>query len=239
MALAYTLHAGSGDPDGAATWQGHPTEAERIYRILKRAILAGELPPGVPLQEVRLATELGASRTPVREAFRRLEGDGLLTISPRRGAFVQQPTARDFFDVRQLRLILEPAAARLAASLVDEADVRDLQARLAAIAAERPSESDFAALDALDRSLHSTVAIATQNARMRQILQSLNDMMQILREKDMRLRHREMHASIGEVLTALAARDGDAAEAAMRRHVGAFSLPKSSPAPGSTGGVPA
>jgi DNA-binding GntR family transcriptional regulator len=99
VALAYKPHAFSDDSDDADSAAappvsslarpGRPTEAERVYWALKRAILAGELPPGVPLQEARLTAELGTSRTPIREAFRRLEGDGLLTVSLRRGAFVQ------------------------------------------------------------------------------------------------------------------------------------------------------
>ncbi len=227
MALVYKPHAEREDHDAAsdegAPWPERLTESERIYRTLKRAILAGELPLGVPLQEVRLAGELGSSRTPIREAFRRLEGDGLLSITPRRGAYVQQPTARDFLDVNELRLLLEPAAARKAAALINAASTRELRERLAQVAVDDPSEEDYAALEALDRLLHAAIAEATQNARMLRILQGFNDLIQVVRERDMRLRHREMHASIGEILAALAARDGDTAEAAMRRHVSDFS----------------
>ena len=205
------------------SWSGKPTETERVYRALKRAILAGELRPGEPLQEVRIAAEFGASRTPIREAFQKLEGDGLLTIAPRRGAFVRQPTARDFFDINELRLILEPVAVRTAAGTLDEAVVADLQAKLAAISADTPEEADFAALEELDRELHRTIAGAHNNARMNKIIEGLNDMMQIVREKDMRCRHRELHASIGEILAALAARDADVAERLLRRHIGDFS----------------
>ena len=202
---------------------GRLTETVRVYRALKRAILAGELRPGEPLQEVRIAAEFGASRTPIREAFQKLEGDGLLTIAPRRGAFVRQPTARDFFDINELRMILEPVAARTAAETLDAATVVSLRQRLAEIALESPDEADFAALELLDRELHSTIAAAHRNARMIEIIEGLNDMMQIVREKDMRRRHRELHDSIGEILAALAARDPDAAESLLRRHISDFS----------------
>jgi len=204
-------------------WSGKPTETERVYRALKRAILAGELRPGEALQEVRIAAEFGASRTPIREAFQKLEGDGLLTIAPRRGAFVRQPTARDFFDINELRLILEPVAMRTAAGTLDTAVVAALRAKLAAISADSPGEADFTALEELDRELHRTIAAAHNNARMNKIIDGLNDMMQIVREKDMRRRHRELHASIGEILTALGARDAEAAERLLRRHIGDFS----------------
>lgn len=204
-------------------WEGRPTETVRVYRALKRAILAGELRPGEPLQEVRIAAEFGASRTPIREAFQKLEGDGLLTIAPRRGAFVRQPTARDFFDINELRMILEPVVARSAAETLDEAIVGRLRERLAMIAADGPGEVDFAALELLDREMHTTIAAAHRNARMIEIIEGLNDMMQIVREKDMRRRHRELHDSIGEILAALAARDADAAETLLRRHISDFS----------------
>jgi DNA-binding GntR family transcriptional regulator len=228
MSVVYKPHAvqadvGHSDSPETGSLGERLTESERVYRALKRAILAGELSPGVPLQEVRLANELGSSRTPIREAFRRLEGDGLLTIAPRRGAFVQQPTVRDFIDANELRLLLEPAAARMAAMHLGPAEMRDVQERLRAVRVDQPAEDDYAALEALDRQMHDTIAAALENARMRQILQGLNDLMQIVRERDMRRRHREMHASIGEIFAALAARDAEAAEAAMRRHVSDFS----------------
>lgn len=204
-------------------WSGKPTETERVYRALKRAILAGDLRPGEPLQEVRIAAEFGASRTPIREAFQKLEGDGLLTIAPRRGAFVRQPTARDFIDINELRLILEPVAVRTAAETLDAAVVAALGAKLGAVDADAPEEADYTALEELDRELHRTISAAHPNARMNEIIEELNDMMQIVREKDMRRRHRELHASIGEILSALAARDADAAERLLRRHIGDFS----------------
>ncbi len=71
--------------------------------------------------------------------------------------------------------------------------------------------------------MHRTIAAAHNNARMNKIIDGLNDMMQIVREKDMRRRHRELHASIGEILAALGARDAEAAERLLRRHIGDFS----------------
>lgn len=216
----HAVGEGNGNPAAAAA---RPTETERVYQALKRAILAGELAPGVALQEVRLAAELGASRTPIREAFRRLEGDGLLVTSPRRGAFVRQPTVADFLDINELRAILEPIAARNAADLLAAETIAELAATLAAIPAADPDERAFADLEELDRRLHEAIAAAIPNRRMGRILEGLNDMMQIVREQDMRRRHRELHASIAQILAALGARDAAAAEALMRRHVSDFS----------------
>jgi DNA-binding GntR family transcriptional regulator len=200
-----------------------PTETQRVYEALKRALLAGEFAPGEALQEGRLAAQFGASRTPVREALTRLEADSLLTIVPRRGAFVRQLTARDFLEVNELRLMLEPVTARLAARVVSDEAVAELQELHAAIARDRPTERDFAALLDLDRRMHTLISEATGNARLAKLIQSLNDMMQIVRQQDLRRRHQEMHDSIGEILRFLRNRDGDAVEIAMRRHIGDFS----------------
>lgn len=199
------------------------TETQRVYQELKRAILAGTFTPGEALQEGRLATRFGASRTPVREALARLEADSLLTIVPRRGAFVRHLTARDFLEVNELRLMLEPVTARMAANIVAEETVVELQARHAAIARDKPNERDFAALLDLDRQMHTLISEATGNSRLAKLIQSLNDMMQIVRQQDLRRRHHEMHDSIGEILLLLRNRDGEAVEAAMRRHIGDFS----------------
>jgi len=206
-----------------SAWDVRPTETQRVYLALKRAILAGQFRPGEALQEIRIAAQFGASRTPVREAFQKLEADGLLMIAPRRGAFVQQPTARDFLDTNELRLFLEPIAARKAALILPETTIRDLQARLLAISSQDPTEDDFRALEVLDPQMHSTIANCIENVRMGKIIQGLNDMMQIVRETDMRRRHAEMHTSIGEILDAFAARDPDLSESLMRNHIADFS----------------
>ena len=201
---------------------GRLTETQRVYAALKRAILAGEYLPGEPLQETRLSAELGASRTPIREALQRLESDGLLTITPRRGAVVQQPTLRDFLDINELRVLLEPAAARTASELIKGSVLTELRDALSAISLDALSEEDHTALRELDGRLHRIITEAIPNVRMAKIINSLNDMMQSVRETDMRRRHRELHESICEVLAAFERRDADAAEAAMRQHIADF-----------------
>lgn len=225
--FVYTSGMATGHKSNTTGTQLHPagqlTETQSVYAALKRAILSGEFRPGEPLQEVRLASQFGASRTPVREALVRLEADGLLTITPRRGAVVRELTVRDFLEVNELRLILEPAAVRRAALTISEQVVADLQATLDSIERDAPTETDFHALQALDRRSHAVIAEASGNARMAHLIQSLNDMMQIVRGQDMRRRHREMHDSLAEILDALRRRDADAAESSLRRHIAEFS----------------
>mgnify|MGYP000767363598 FL=1 len=84
-----------------------------VFRTLRQAILRGELKPGERLMEIRLANQLGVSRTPIREAIRMLELDGLVIMVPRKGAQVAQITEKDLNDVLEVRLGLEELAVKL------------------------------------------------------------------------------------------------------------------------------
>jgi DNA-binding GntR family transcriptional regulator len=198
------------------------TEATRVYRALKHDILAREFAPGQPLAEIELARQYGASRTPLREALQRLNADGLVRIEPRRGAFVQELTVTDFLEINELRSVLEPYAARLAAARIPADEVHRLQADLASIRVDDPAEDDFRRLEALDEEVHEAIARASGNQRLCRLIASLDDMMQVMRVGDLRRRHAETHESLAAILDALVARDADTADLLLRRHIGDF-----------------
>lgn len=87
-----------------------------VFNTLRQAILRGELKPGERLMEIALANRLGVSRTPVREAIRMLELEGLVNMIPRKGAQVAQITEQDLNDVLEVRLGLEELAVRFASA---------------------------------------------------------------------------------------------------------------------------
>ncbi len=198
------------------------TEAQRVYRSLKRDILAAAFSPGQPLAETALSQRYGASRTPLREALQRLNADGLVRIEPRRGAFVQALSVTDFLEINELRSILEPHAARQAARHLSPETLRQLAAAHTSISPTAPSDDEEQRLAQLDSEVHAAIAEASGNTRLHRLIHGLDDMMQVMRVGDMRRRHRETHESLGEILAALAARDPDAAEAALRQHISDF-----------------
>lgn len=100
--------------------QNHRPLREIVYEELKRQILVGEIAPGTRMMEVELAEEMGVSRTPIREAIRKLEKEGLVTIEPRRGAYASEISVKDMVDVLEVRQDLEGMAAALAAEKVTE-----------------------------------------------------------------------------------------------------------------------
>jgi DNA-binding GntR family transcriptional regulator len=101
---------------------------DMAYEQLKEAIVVLELPPGAPLREVSLATQLGVSKTPIREALVRLANEGLVTIEPYRGAFASLPTGIERREVYDLRALLEGDCARRAVETMSGANKKKLTA---------------------------------------------------------------------------------------------------------------
>ena len=94
-----------------------------VFESLKQAIIKGQLKPGERLMEVQLAEKLGVSRTPVREAIRKLELEGLLIMVPRKGAYVSDVSIKDIIDVLEVRASLEGLAAFLAAERMTDKEL--------------------------------------------------------------------------------------------------------------------
>src|SRR5574344_999250 len=97
-----------------------------VFLKLRRAILTGELKPGERLMEIHLATRLGVSRTPIREAIRKLELESLVTMLPRRGAIVAEINEKGLKDVLEVRRALDVLCAELACERISEKEKNDL-----------------------------------------------------------------------------------------------------------------
>ena len=95
--------------------QNHKPLREMVYEELKMQILKGSIIPGTRMMEVELAEEMGVSRTPIREAIRKLEKEGLVTIEPRRGAYASMISTEDMVEILEVRQDLEGLAAYFAA----------------------------------------------------------------------------------------------------------------------------
>ncbi|NLN98195.1 MAG: GntR family transcriptional regulator [Eubacteriaceae bacterium] len=100
---------------------------ESVFETLRNAIVEGRLAPGERLTELQLAEELGVSRTPVREAIRKLELEGLARMLPRRGAFVTPMSLQDLVDFMEIRRVLEGLAAELAVRNATDEDIRRME----------------------------------------------------------------------------------------------------------------
>ncbi len=107
--------------------QNHKPLREMVYEELKMQILTGGIIPGTRMMEVELAEEMGVSRTPIREAIRKLEKEGLVTIEPRRGAYASMISTEDMVEILEVRQDLEGLAAQMAASRMTDKEMDELK----------------------------------------------------------------------------------------------------------------
>jgi len=122
--------------------------SDRAYAALRDRLVALEIPPGAPLDEDALTSQLGVGRTPVREAIRRLALEGLVVVYPRRGTFAAAINITSLSDITDVRVQLEARAAELAAALADEADRREAAELISTLRGAEPSQRSLIELDA-------------------------------------------------------------------------------------------
>lgn len=153
---------------------------EMVFESLREAIIQGRLRPGERLMELQLAEELGVSRTPVREAIRKLELEGFVVMVPRKGAYVAGITDKDITEVFEVRAALEALAAGLACERITEEEMERLERSVVQISelTERP---DIEALVQEDAEFHETIYRASRNKRLSQILTNLQEQIQRFR----------------------------------------------------------
>lgn len=147
-----------------------------VFNTLRQAILTGELKPGERLLEIHLANKLGVSRTPIREAIRKLELEGLVTMIPRRGAEVAQITGKSLQDVLEVRRSLDALCAELACERISDEEVDALEEACKAFE-EATMSGDIRAIAAADVALHDIIIKATGNRRLVQLVNNLAEQM--------------------------------------------------------------
>lgn len=153
----------------------HRPLREIVYEELKRQILVGEIAPGTRMMEVDLAEEMGVSRTPVREAIRKLEKEGLVTIEPRRGAYASDISIKDILDVLEVRQNLEGMAASLAARKVTEEEKQDfIRANAAYKAAILSGNTDEIIKN--DEYFHQLIVNYSDNKTLTQLLSQVQEL---------------------------------------------------------------
>ncbi|GGQ47376.1 GntR family transcriptional regulator [Actinomadura coerulea] len=196
---------------------------DRVYTRLRADILDGVHPPGARLGEAELAEATGSSRTPVREALRRLEVEGLVEVLPHRGARVPDWTAEDLEEIYDLRMLLESAAARRAATRATTADLdrMDELCRLMEAAVEPGAGQDLDRVAALNAEFHDIVRAAAASGRLVSMLNAVVQLPLVMRTFN-RYSPADLARSSAhhrELAAALRARDGTWAESVMRAHV--------------------
>lgn len=203
-----------------------PGNSQTAYAQIRQAIVEGRYRPGQRLIEQRIAEEFELSRTPVREALRRLEAEGLVLSEPNRGAVVRDVSMEDVADLYGLRARLEAYAAELAASRIEAHEIEELDAGIADFGAALTSGSTdniemTRAIDAANRQIHGTILAAARHERLGRLLERTVDIplvFQAFRQFD-RAETERSHLFHQLLRDAIVSGDGRRASALMFEHV--------------------
>ncbi len=195
--------------------------ADEAYYAIRELIVTLELPPGAPVREPELVAQLGIGRTPVREALRRLAQEKLVEVFPRRGIFVTTVDVRDLARLCEVRAVLEPEAAQLAAERATQADLDELSGLLSVLELRR--RRDDRALIELDQHIHRAIYHASHNQFLAETLEQYYA--HALRIWMLALARTDLGAAVhehAELLDAIIRGRGPRAAELMRAHVETF-----------------
>lgn len=214
MSKAAAGHLRAYDADALRT----QSRADFVYDSLRDAIWEGRFAHGERLREEEIASALGVSRTPVREALQRLQQRGLLVIGPGRGLMVAQLSKQQVFELYAMREILEGSAARFAARHANEAEIHILY-RLQRELAE--SDGDALRLVKMNRRFHQAIHEAAHNQYLLETLDTLNDSMALLHSTTFRAPSRRVESDEEHrrIVEAIEKHDPDTAEKIAREHI--------------------
>lgn len=191
-----------------------------VFKTLRQAILKGDMEPGERLMEITLANKLGVSRTPIREAIRKLELEGLVHMVPRKGAIVASISEKDMRDVLEVRVTLEELAVKLAIQNMEEPDI-DLLKKAARNFESAVIARDIVDIVEADVMFHDVIYNRTNNGRLIQIINNLREQMYRYRleyVKDART-HSILISEHQDIITALEKKNVDEAKNAVRQHI--------------------
>lgn len=207
-------------PDFEVNMNAYLPLRDVVLNTLRQAILRGELKPGERLMEIQLANKLGVSRTPVREAIRKLELEGLVLTMPRKGAEVAQITEKNLRDVLEVRRALEELAVQLACLRMKGTDLENLrraQERFEQIL----TSDDITAVAEADVAFHDVIYMATDNQRLIHLLNNLRE--QMYRYRVEYLKRKECHGRLldehSRLIRAIEQRDAQEATRLTCQHI--------------------
>ena len=191
-----------------------------VFNTLRQAILTGEMKPGERLMEIHLANKLGVSRTPIREAIRKLELEGLVIMIPRRGAEVAQITWKNLKDVLEVRRALDVLAIELACERMTQDEIVSLyQACEKFKEATKTQEARIIA--EADVALHDIIVASSRNDRLVQLLNNLAEQMYRYRFEYIKdaSQHERLVQEHNDMYQSILRKDKESAARAVKKHI--------------------
>ena len=202
------------------TIEDHKPLRELVFEEIRRSILEGDLKPGQRLMEIDLAEKLGVSRTPIREAIRKLELEGLVAIEVRKGAYVAGISVLEMIDILEVRSVLEGLAASLAAKKITEEEIQFLK-EVSGKFDQAVIENNMTNMLEYNTKFHNIIFEATKNKKLIQMANSLQEL--VLRFKVAYFkeykRARDIPTEHEMIVSAICNRDPVAAQKNGQHHV--------------------
>ena len=191
-----------------------------VFQTLREAILRGTIKPGERLMEIQLSQQLGVSRTPVREAIRMLELEGLVNMTPRKGAAVAAISEKSLRDVLEVRCALEELSVRRACERMSWEQFEQLRTANVKFAQVAESE-DITVIAKSDEAFHDIIYYSTDNDKLILLLNQLREQMYRYRVEHIKMKERRslLIREHQEIIDALRERDSQTAVLVMRRHI--------------------
>ncbi len=192
----------------------------RVFHKIREDILSGKYKDHEELKEVAIGEELGVSRTPVREAFRQLELEGLLQIVPNKGAYVTGITAKDVEDIYMIRSLLEGLCAKLAADHITEEQLEELEENIY-LAEYHSSKGHFDQMAELDNRFHHILYEACNSRQLQRLLEDFHEYVLRVRKKTLSNggRGQVSNEEHKQIMDAIKAKDKDLAETLANKHM--------------------
>lgn len=155
--------------------QNHKPLRDLVYEELRGLILTGGIKPGARMMEIEIADNMGVSRTPIREAIRKLEKEGLVTIEPRKGAYASEVSLKDMVDILEVRATLEGLAAKLAALRMTE-EQKQILIQYSDAFNRAVENGDMAEMIANDTNFHHYIVQCCGNKYLLQMVEQLQEL---------------------------------------------------------------
>ena len=200
--------------------EDHYSLSAKVFHSIREDILNGKYQANEELKEKNIGDDRGVSRTPVREALRQLELEGLVLMIPRKGAEVAEITRKNMMDVLEVRKALEELAAELACERIGKEQIAEM--RVAAKEFERTLKTgDVTQIAEADEKFHDILYIATNNQRLILLLNNLREQMYRLRVEHLKLKecYPQLLAEHDIIIDCVEKRNKEAAKDIVRRHI--------------------
>lgn len=193
---------------------------EVVFEVVRKSILEGKFAPGERLMETQLAEQLGVSRTPVREAIRKLELEGLVVMVPRRGAYVASMSVKDISETFEIRAALEGLAASLAVEKITPDEIESMEVNVLKMS-QFIEEKNIQMIVETDEQFHDVLINAGRNKKLTQMISLLREQIKRFRLASLSKIDRQSLV-LGEhrqILEAIAERDQEKAQTLVEKHI--------------------